>query len=89
MWSHQTNVDCKLSNIEGAHIMSIGAGGSARIIMQDADVVIYEYYAYSLNEEKYQNTEHIYDGVITIRKNSLIEPETHERVKKMPSAEKS
>ena len=69
--------------------MSIGAGGSARIIMQDADVVIYEYYAYSLNEEKYQNTEHIYDGVITIRKNSLIEPETHERVKKMPSAEKS
>ena len=68
--------------------MSIGSGGSARIIMQDADVVVYEYYAYSLNEKKHQNTEHIYDGVITIHRNSLIEPEIHERVKKMPSGRK-
>lgn len=26
-----------------------------RVAMQDADTVVYEYYAYNLNEEEYQN----------------------------------
>ena len=41
--------------------MSKGIGGSARVVMEDENTVVYEYYAYNLNEEEYQNREHIYD----------------------------
>ena len=68
--------------------MSKGIGGSARVIMQDENTVVYEYYAYNLNEEEYQNREHIYDGIITIDKRSLVEPEIHEKLKKHPSGRK-
>ena len=68
--------------------MSKGIGGSARVIMQDENTVVYEYYAYNLNEEEYQNREHIYDGIITIDKRSLVEPEIHEKLKKQPSGRK-
>ena len=68
--------------------MSKGIGGSARVIMQDENTVVYDYYAYNLNEEEYQNREHIYDGIITIDKRSLVEPEIHEKMKKQPSGRK-
>ncbi len=68
--------------------MSKGIGGSARVVMQDADTVVYEYYAYNLNEEKYRNSEHTYDGIITVDKHSLVEPEIHEKLKKRPSDRK-
>lgn len=68
--------------------MSKGIGGSARVVMQDADTVVYEYYAHNLNEEKYRNSEHTYDGMITIDKHSLVEPEIHEKLKKLPSGRK-
>ncbi len=68
--------------------MSKGIGGSARVVMQDADTVVYEYYAYNLNEEKYRNSEHTYDGIITVDKHSLVEPEIHEKLKKRPSGRK-
>ena len=45
--------------------MSRGIGGSARVIMQDENTVVYEYYAYNLNEEEYRNRDHIYDGIFT------------------------
>ena len=41
-----------------------------------------------INEEEYQNREHIYDGIITIDKRSLVEPEIHEKMKKQPSGRK-
>ena len=62
--------------------MSIGIGGSARVVMQDADTIVYEYYAYNLNEEVYRNLEHKYDGIITIDKCAFVEPEKHEKFKK-------
>lgn len=68
--------------------MSIGIGGAARIIMQDDNTVIYEYYAYNLNDNEYRNLEHLYDGLITIDKRSLVEPEIHEKLKKRPSGRK-
>ena len=68
--------------------MSKGIGGSARVVMEDENTVVYEYYAYNLNEEEYQNREHIYDGIITIDKRSLVEPEIHEKLKKQPSGRK-
>ena len=57
--------------------MSKGIGGSARVVMQDENTVVYEYYVYNLNEEEYRNREHIYDGIITIDKRFLAEPEIH------------
>ena len=68
--------------------MSSGIGGYARIVMQDADTVVYEYGAYNLNEVAYLNPDHIYDGIITIDKQSLVEPEIHEKSKKQPSRKK-
>lgn len=68
--------------------MSIGIGGSARIVMQDDHSVMYEYACYNLNKEQYRNPDRIYDGVITINKSALVEPEIHEKVKKWPSGRK-
>ena len=68
--------------------MSIGIGGYARIVMQDADTVVYEYGAYNLNEVAYRNPDNIYDGIITIDKQSLVEPKMHEKLKKQPSGKK-
>ena len=68
--------------------MSIGIGGYARIVMQDANTVIYKYGAYNLNEVAYRNPDHTYDGIITIDKQSLVEPEIHEKLKKQPSGKK-
>ena len=68
--------------------MSKGIGGAARVVMEDENTVVYEYYAYNLNEDEYQKREHIYDGIITIDKRSLIEPEIHEKLKKQPSGRK-
>ena len=68
--------------------MSIGIGGSARMVMQDADTIIYEYYAYDLNEDVYRNPEHEFDGIISIDKHALIEPEIHEKIKKQPNGKK-
>ena len=68
--------------------MSKGIGGSARVIMQDENTVVYEYYAYNLDEEEYRNPEHIYDGMITIDQRSLVEPEIHKKLKKYPSGRK-
>ena len=33
--------------------MSKGIGGSARVVMQDENTFVYEYFAYNLNEEEY------------------------------------
>jgi hypothetical protein len=68
--------------------MSIGIGGRAKVVMQDEETVIYEYYAYSLNERQYENPNRVFDGIITIDKKSLAEPEIHEKLKKMPSGRK-
>ena len=54
--------------------MSKGIGGAARLVAQDADTLVYEYYAYNLNEEEYRNPEHIYDGIITILEKTVESP---------------
>ncbi len=68
--------------------MCMGIGGSARAIMQDADTIIYEYCVYNWNDEKCKNPDYVYDGIITIDKHSLVEPEIHEKLKKQPSGRK-
>ena len=68
--------------------MSRGFGGSAKIVLQDENMVVYEYAPYNLNEPEYRNSDHIYDGLITISKDSMVEPDIHEKLKRMPSGRK-
>lgn len=59
--------------------MSCGFGASARIVKQDENIVVYEYAPYDLNVQEYSNREHIYDGMITISKDSVVEPALREK----------
>ena len=68
--------------------MSMGYGGSAKIVLQDEETVIYKYSPYNLNDPEYRNPKRIYDGFITISKNSLVEPDIHTKIKRMPSGRK-
>ncbi len=68
--------------------MSIGIGAYANLILEDEHTVIYEYGGYNLDEPAYRNENHICDGLITMAKKCFIEPEIHEKYKKMPSGRK-
>ena len=50
--------------------------------------MVYEYAPFNLNEPEYRNSEHVYDGRITISKDSMVEPEIHEKLKVMHSGKK-
>lgn len=65
--------------------MSLGIGAYARKILEDDNTVIYEYGNYNFNLPGYRNEEHTYDGTITISKECFVEPEIHEKLKKLPS----
>lgn len=62
--------------------MSRGIGAHANLVLQDENTVMYEYGGYNLNEPKYRNENHIYDGMITISRDCFVEPEIHEKLKK-------
>lgn len=62
--------------------MSRGMGAHANLSLQDEKTVIYEYGGYNLNEAQ------ICDGIITISRNCFLEPEIHQKIKKMPSGKK-
>lgn len=68
--------------------MSKGIGAHANLVASDENTVIYEYGGYNLNDPRYLNKDHIYDGVITIQRDCFAEPEIHEKLKKMPSGRK-
>ena len=68
--------------------MSIGIGARANLIYEDENTVIFEYGSYNLNDPEYRNESHIFDGRITIRRDCFLEPEVHEKMKKMPSGKK-
>ena len=68
--------------------MGMGYGGTARIVLEDAHTVVYAYAPYDLSDPAYSNRERIYDGMITISKDALAEPEIHEKRKQMPSGRK-
>ncbi|MBQ9487301.1 MAG: hypothetical protein IJU91_05830 [Selenomonadaceae bacterium] len=68
--------------------MSMGYGGLCKKFVEDEEFVVYEYFAYNLNIH-YSNLkepdEKQFDGFITIRKNSLIEPDFRDKTRKMPN----
>lgn len=68
--------------------MSLGIGAHANLIAEDKNTVIYEYGGYNLNDPRYRNEEHLFDGTITIQRDCFAEPEIHEKMKKMPSGKK-
>lgn len=68
--------------------MSRGFGGFARIVLQDENTAVYEYAPYNLNEPEYRNSKNTYDGLITISKESMVEPEIHEKIKRVPNGSK-
>ena len=68
--------------------MSMGYGGSARLILHDKKTIIYEYAPFNLNCPDYKNSDRIYDGLITIDTSSFIEPEIHTKLKHFPNGKK-
>lgn len=62
----------------------MGYGSISRKFVEDDEFIIYEYYSYNWSEPRFSNREKIFDGFITIRKNSLIEPELREKFRRMP-----
>lgn len=68
--------------------MSRGIGGTAKIVMQDDIAVMYEYSCYNWNDPLHYNDDKIADGTILIEKDSFVEPEIHEKLKRMPSGRK-
>lgn len=68
--------------------MSLGYGGWCYIAVQDEQTVIYQYGSYNLNDSTYCNAERVCDGTITIDKESLVEPEIHEKLKRFPNGKK-
>ena len=68
--------------------MSLGIGSFCKLIDEDEETVIYEYGSYNLNEPNYINEQKIADGIITIKKNALIEPDIHNKIKRLPNGKK-
>lgn len=68
--------------------MSRGIGGNCRIVEEDEHTVTYEYGGYNLNKPEYRNPDHICDGLITIDKNALVEPEIHTKIKRTQGGKK-
>ena len=68
--------------------MSRGYGGSARLILHDEKTIIYEYAPFNLNYPDYQNSDHIYDGLITIDISAFVESEIHTKLKRFPNGKK-
>ena len=68
--------------------MSIGIGAFCKRIAEDNNTVIYEYGSYDLNDINYRNERRIADGIITISKSALIEPDIHNKIKRLPNGKK-
>lgn len=68
--------------------MSIGRGGSAKRILEDGETVVYEYYSFEQNEPGFDIDDIREKGTISIGKDCFVDPEIHEKTKKLPSGRK-
>lgn len=66
----------------------MGVGAFADLVLEDENTLIYQYGGFNLNEAEYENASRISDGLITINKSCLVEPEIHEKLKRLPSGRK-
>lgn len=68
--------------------MSLGIGGWAELAAEDDTYAVYCYAPSNLNNPACYNREKILDGMIQIKKSSLLEPEIHEKIKHLPHGKK-
>lgn len=68
--------------------MSKGIGAHANLVLEDEHTVVYEYGGYNLNDPVYRNADHVFDGLIVVEKACFVEPEIHEKIRKMSSGRK-
>ena len=68
--------------------MSVGYGGYCVKYGENAEYVLYEYYAFDLNVLGFHNDKRQMDGLIKIDKTTFIEPEIHTRIKRRPGHRK-
>lgn len=68
--------------------MSLGYGGYANLLIVDSAAVLYEYGAFNWDIPECVNRDNVRDGTIIINKDVFIEPEIHQKIKKMPSGRK-
>ncbi len=68
--------------------MSLGYGGVAHLRIADDDLVIYSYSGYNWCDPDWEIHKKREDGEIYIERNSFVEPEIHEKLKRMPSGRK-
>ena len=68
--------------------MSIGIGGRGFLVEEDEDTAIYNYGGYNLDIPQFANPQRVCDGLIIIDKNSLVEPEIHTKIKRLPGGRK-
>ena len=69
--------------------MSKGHCGYAHLVAGDDTLLLYSYCAYDINRADWQEIKKKEDGEIAIDRDSLIEPEVHEKVKRLPSGKRT
>lgn len=69
--------------------MSIGYGGYADLQQADDTMAIYSYCCYNANNADYKHFMEIEDGELYIDRDAFVEPEIHEKIKKMVSGSKN
>lgn len=67
--------------------MTLGYRGYARKYSEDDTHIIYEYSIENWNRP-YRHEDQLFDGLIVMDKSTFVEPEIHEKLKKMPSGRK-
>ena len=82
---HKKNFYCW----KGRKSMSKGHCGHAHLVANDETLLLYSYCAYDLNRADWQEMKKKEDGEIAIDRDSLIEPEVHEKVKRLPSGKRT
>lgn len=68
--------------------MSMGFGGNMDLVANDSTTLMYSYCCYNVNNDDYKKYMGLADGEIVISKEALVEPEIHNKLKKMPSGRK-
>ena len=68
--------------------MSIGYCAYCCKVLEDEQIILYEYTCYDAGRIGWEKAKETYDGQIMIEKDAFVEPTIHQKVKKMPGGRK-
>ena len=68
--------------------MGMGYGARATLVLEDAETAIYTYGGFNWDIPSCENPDYVQDGLLTIPRDCLPEPEIHARWRRMPSGKK-